>query len=104
MNEILKKVFKKSLVKTIFIALSVFLIMTFIVFPGLTAADTIVNIISSLIGIFVLVFIFYYIDGDKFVEAVIEAGETELDYINPEELKRKKKKVTKVEPKKTTKK
>ena len=91
MKELFEKTFNNKNVKTILIGLTVFLIFTFIVFPGLTVADTILNIISALIGIFTLVFLFYYIDGDKFFNTpTIEPGETELDYIPKEEIVKKK--------------
>jgi hypothetical protein len=91
MKETLKKVFKNKIVEPVMIGLGVFFTFTFIVFPGLTAADTIINIISALVGIFTLVFLFYYINGDKlFNQPTIEPGETELDYIPQDEIVKKK--------------
>ena len=97
MKELFKKVFSKKTATPIFVGFGAFAIMTFIVFPGLTAANTILNIFSGLIGLFTLIFIYYYINMDKFVDEYIniEPGETELDYINPEELKPVKKRNTK---------
>jgi len=97
MKELFKKVFSKKTATPIFVGFGAFAIMTFIVFPGLTAANTILNIFSGLIGLFTLIFIYYYINMDKFVGEYIniEPGETELDYINPEELKPIKKRNTK---------
>ncbi len=94
MNNIFKKIFDRKIVKPIFVGFGAFAIFSFIVFPGLTVANGFLNMLSALIGIFSLVYIFYYIDADKLFENVIniESGETELDYINPEELKPKKKK------------
>jgi hypothetical protein len=94
MNDIFKKIFDRKTVKPIFVGFGAFAIFSFIVFPGLTVANGFLNILSALIGIFSLVYIFYYIDADKLFQNVIniESGETELDYINPEELKPKKKK------------
>jgi hypothetical protein len=88
MNDIFKKIFDRKIVKPIFVGFGGFAIFSFIVFPGLTVANGFLNILSALIGIF------YYIDADKLFENVtkIESGETELDYVNPEELKPKKKK------------
>jgi len=93
MKELFKRVFSKKTATPIFVGFGAFAIMTFIVFPGLTAANTILNIFSGLIGLFTLIFIYYYINMDKFVDEYIniEPGETELDYINPEELQPKKK-------------
>jgi hypothetical protein len=92
MKELIKKVFAKKLVTPIFVVFGFFGIFNFIVFPGLTTADTGSNIISALFAVFTLVFIFYYIDSFKLMEPPkIESGETELDYINPDELTPKKK-------------
>lgn len=93
MNNLLKKIFDRKIVSPVFVGFGGFAIFTFIVFPGLTVANGVLNILSSLIGIFTLVFIFYYIDGDKLYKSIIEieSGETELDYVNPDELKPKKK-------------
>lgn len=65
MKELFKKVFSKKIVMPVAIGLAVFCIFTFVVFPGLTTADTVVNIISTLIGVFTLITLFYYIDADK---------------------------------------
>jgi len=96
MKETLKKVFNKKTSTPIFVGFGTFAILTFIVYPALTAADTILNIIGAIVGVFTLTFLFYYVDGDRFVNAInpvepVEPGETELDYVSPEELKPKKK-------------
>lgn len=93
MKDLFKKVFSKKIANPIFVGFGAFAIVTFIVFPGLTASNTILNILSALVGIFTLTFIFYYLDGDSLFTTPPEVtpGETELDYINPEELKPKKK-------------
>lgn len=93
MNNLLKKIFDRKIVNPIFVGFGGFSIITFIVFPGILSSNGVLNIISALIGIFTLTYIFYYIDGDKIYQSFIdiEPGETELDYINPEELKPKKK-------------
>ena len=97
MKDLLKKVFSRKTSSPIFVGFGTFSIFTFIVFPGLTAANTILNILSGIVGLFTIMFLYYYINMDKFVDKYIniEPGETELDYINPEELKPKKKKIVK---------
>ena len=93
MKELFKKLFSKKTSTPVFVGFGVFAIFTFIVFPGLTVANTFLNIVASLVGIFTLTFIFYYIDGDKFFSTVsneIEPGETELDYLPKEEVVKKK--------------
>jgi hypothetical protein len=93
MKELFKKVFSQKTSSPIFVGFGTFAILTFIVFPGLTVANTILNIISGILGLFTIIFVYYYINMDKFVGKFIniEPGETEFDYINPEELKPKKK-------------
>jgi hypothetical protein len=93
MKELFKKVFSQKTSSPIFVGFGTFATLTFIVFPGLTAANTILNIISGILGLFTIIFVYYYINMDKFVAKFIdiESGETEIDYINPEELKPKKK-------------
>jgi hypothetical protein len=97
MKNLLKKIFSEKTSSPIFVGFGVFAIFTFIVFPGLTVANTVLNILAALIGVFTLTFIFYYLEGDKLYKSItdLEPGETELDYINPEELKPKKKKTIK---------
>lgn len=97
MKDLFKKIFSEKTSSPIFVGFGVFAIFTFIVFPGLTVANTVLNILAALIGVFTLTFIFYYLEGDKLYKSItdLEPGETELDYINPEELKPKKKKTIK---------
>ncbi len=75
MKDLLKKVFSQKTASPIFVGFGAFAIITFIVFPGLTAANTVLNILSGIVGLFTLIFIYYY--------------------INPEELQPKKKKTVK---------
>ena len=95
MKELFKKVFDKKIATPIFVGCGTFAIFTFIVFPGLTQADTILNILAALVGIFTLVFVFYYLKVDEVYESVIEPGETELDYIPKEEVIKKKRTIKK---------
>ncbi len=98
MKELLKKVFSKKISTPVFVGFGVFAIFTFIVFPGLTVDNVFLNIITTLIALFTLVFLFYYINGDKVYDTFvnIEPGETEIDYVNPEELKPKKRTIRKL--------
>ena len=94
MNKILKKVFSEKVIKPLLIGFGVFSLFTFIVFPGLTESNTIINIICAIIGVITLIYLFFVIGGDKFLESIvvneIEPGETELDYIPKEEILKKK--------------
>jgi Na+(H+)/acetate symporter ActP len=101
MNEILKKVFDKSVLAVVGVIFGCGVIFEYVVFPGLTAADSYLNILSALIGIFTVLFIYHFIqwkDLYEFLskkEEVIPPGETELDYIPKEEIVKKKKTVKK---------
>ena len=90
MKELFKKTFNNKITTPIFVGLGTFAIFTFIVFPGLTAPSTIFNIVSGVVGLFTLVFVFFYLkDSDLLSEPIIEPGETELDYIPQPKPKRK---------------
>lgn len=98
MKKALNKVFKKSNVEMILVALGVLLIIQYLIFPGLTASNTLANIGASL-GAFVLgLFLYYYLLPNEEPIKEVEDGETELDYINPEELKPKRKRNNKQFP------
>jgi hypothetical protein len=96
MKETLKKTFDSSVLAVVGIVFGIGLIFQFIVFPGLTESDTILNILSLLVGIFSLLFAFHFIQWKKLFdflsedEKSIEPGETELDYIPKEEVVKKK--------------
>lgn len=107
MKQALTKLFKKTNIEPTLVGLGIFLILTFLIFPGLTASDTLINIISALGAVILGLFVFYYLGGDKFKSnetELCEAGETELDYIPQEELKTKTKTKKTVVPKQTVKK
>lgn len=97
MKETLKKTFNTNVLTVVGIVFGIGLIFQFIVFPGLTEADTILNILALLVGFFSLLFAFHFVQWKKLFDFLSEdeqpilPGETELDYINPEELKPKKK-------------
>ena len=83
------QIFSKKVVVPFFQFVGIIAIFTFIVFPGLTAADTIVNIFSSIIGFFTMLALFYFVTTwFQKDEVVNEIGETELDYIPKPKTKR----------------
>ena len=61
------KIFSKKVVVPFFSVLGVVAIFQWIVFPGLTAADTLVNIFAGIIGFFTLVFVYYSLGIDTIV-------------------------------------
>ena len=84
------QIFSKKVVVPFFQFVGIIAIFTFIVFPGLTASDTIVNIFSSIIGFFTMLALFYFVTNWFQKDEVInEIGETELDYIPKPKVKRK---------------
>jgi Na+(H+)/acetate symporter ActP len=104
MKEALKKTFNVNVMAVVGVVFGIILTFEFIVFPGLTAPDTILNILSVLVGIFSILFAFHFIQWKKLFnflnekdEEPIKPGETELDYI-PEEEIIKKKRVVKKKP------
>jgi len=89
------QIFSKKVVVPFFQFVGIISIFTFIVFPGLTAADTIVNICSAIIGFFSILALFYFVTTwFQKDEVVAEFGETELDYIPKPKAKSVKKKTT----------
>ena len=46
--------------------LVIFLVAEFIIFPALTAADTIANLLGALIGVFTLAYLYYFLGLDKY--------------------------------------
>jgi hypothetical protein len=81
------------------------LLFQFLFFPGLTIASTIINLITILGIIIWLVSVISLFNGrfsNYFISKVvnIEPGETELDYIPEEEIKKTKKPTSKAKVKK----
>jgi hypothetical protein len=98
MKETLKKTFNTDILAVVGVVFGIGIIFQFMVFPGLTSSDTILNILSLLIGIFSLLFAFHFIQWKKLFEflseedELITPGETELDYRPKKEVVKKKKK------------
>lgn len=95
-KETFKKTFDTNVLTVVGVVFGIGLIFQFIVFPGLTASDTILNILSILIGIFSLLFAFHFVEWKKLFdflsedEILVKPGETELDYLPKEEILKKK--------------
>ena len=94
MKELLKKTFDTNVLAVVGVVFGLILTFEFIVFPGLTDADTILNLLSALIGIFSILFAFHFIQWKKLFnflsEEEITPGETEYDYIPKKEVIKKK--------------
>ena len=89
MKKALNKVFKKGNIESILVGLGVILIIEYLIFPGLTAPDTLTNIAASSGAIVLGLFVYYYILPDKPTEE-LTPGETELDYLPKEDVVKKK--------------
>lgn len=61
------KIFSKKVVVPFFSVLGVIAIFDWIVFPGLTMADTITNIFAGVIGFFTIVFVYYSLGIDTII-------------------------------------
>lgn len=89
MKDRLKKIFNSNTLGLVVVIFGAALIFEFIVFPGLTEANTIVNIFVLLVGLFTILLTiylvpFYFINWKKMFELTLDdlkLGETELDYI-----------------------
>jgi amino acid transporter len=86
MKDLLRKLISKNVVTPVFVVFAIFAVLTFIVFPGLTVANTVINIVAAIIGLFTCLFVFYYINMDKLLTSFND---------EPTEEVKPKKKVTK---------
>ncbi len=98
------QIFSKKVVVPFFQFVGIIAIFTFIVFPGLTAADTIVNIFSATIGFFTMLALFYFVttwfQKDELTDAEIKAKlESELGPVIDKMAKEVKKTTKKSNPK-----
>ena len=91
MKELLHKVFDKKIVTPVISGIGIIAIFEYIIYPGLTAANTFINVLSVIITIFVFVFLYHLLKIDKILDSKdVEPGETELDYLPKEEVVKKK--------------
>jgi Na+(H+)/acetate symporter ActP len=96
MKETLKKVFHKSVLAVVGVLFGIGIVFEYIVFPGLTTADSYTNILAALIGIFSVLFVYHFIQWEdlfKFIldkNETIPPGETEYDYIPKDKIVKKK--------------
>jgi uncharacterized membrane protein YqgA involved in biofilm formation len=63
MKELFKKVFSKEIMKPAIMAIISILVLEFIIFPGLTIDNTILNILSGITGVILGIIILTYVDG-----------------------------------------
>ena len=63
MKKIFKKVFSKPILEPIVSIVASFLILEYIIFPGLTINNTLMNVGAGLVGIFLGIIFLTYADG-----------------------------------------
>jgi hypothetical protein len=107
MKKVFSELLKSKLLQTFFVMVGVTGFFQFIIFPGLTAANTLHNIISGILAVFVLLFVIFYVkvtfldtlpdEHPLFEPEPGKEPETELDY-NPEVIVAKPKKKRKPKP------
>jgi hypothetical protein len=96
MKEALKKVFHTSVLGVIGVLVIFVALFEFVVFPGLTVADTYLNVLSTIVGLLAILFVYHFIQWRDLLDyivgkdEVVPPGETELDYLPKEEVVKKK--------------
>jgi phosphate/sulfate permease len=63
MKEVFKKIFTRKVIEPIVTFIVSVLVLQFLVFPGLTIDNTIINILSGIIGILLGMIVLTYSDG-----------------------------------------
>jgi hypothetical protein len=81
MKEILKKTFNLDVLSVVGVVFGIGLIFQFIVFPGLTTSDTILNILALLVGIFSLLFVFHFIQWKKLFNFLSEDEKSKKEVV-----------------------
>ncbi len=107
MKKVFSELLKSKLLQSFFVMIGVTGFFQFIIFPGLTVADTFYNIVSGILAVFVLLFVVFYVkvtfldtlpdEHPLFEPEPDKEPETELDY-NPEIVFAKPKKKRKPKP------
>lgn len=100
MKEILIKAFRGKSFKHFVLGIIVILLLEFAIFPALAIANTFLNLVGGGIVLGILIFIYGPIKKNiqNIVPKELPEGETEFDYINPKDLKPKRKKSPKQVP------
>ena len=85
MKKIFNKVFGRPILEPVFTTIVSILILEYIIFPGLTIENTLLNIGSAIVGIFLTIFILSYVDG-KIREKFEKKQENDWGGLTNEEL------------------
>jgi hypothetical protein len=109
MKKIFTDLLKSTILQSFFVLVGVAVFFQFIIFPGLTVANTLYNIVSGIFAVFILLFVMFYVKA-TFLDAPFKEHplfepepdkdpETELDYYPEIVFAKPKKKRTKPTPK-----
>jgi fatty acid desaturase len=90
-NKIFTDLIKSKTFTSFLVGLFMVVLYHFLIFPGLTVANTIINILSAILGVISLMFLVFYVkhmylknqDFELFTPDPNKTPETELDYIPP---------------------
>jgi uncharacterized membrane protein len=84
MKETFKKVFNRVILEPIIIFIVTMLTLEFLIYPGLSIDNTLLNILSGALGVFLALVLLAYIDGkirDRFEKKPFELSEEQQEKI-----------------------
>lgn len=102
LKKMFNKIFSKKVIVPFFSGIGTVAIFDWIVFPGLTAADTLVNVLAGIIGFFTLLFVYYSLGIDTIISNYVNSdGLVDKNELKEAEQVVKEKSKTKRKPKTT---
>lgn len=83
MKETFKKIFNQAVLEPIIIFVVSMLVLEFLIYPGLSIDNTLLNILAGALGIFLALVVLAYIDGK--IRDVFEKKENKSETEKPKE-------------------
>lgn len=83
MKETFKKVFNRAVLEPIIIFIVSILVLEFLIYPGLSIDNTLLNILAGALGVFLALVVLAYIDGK--IRDVFEKKKTKSETEKPKE-------------------
>jgi len=83
MKETFKKIFNQAVLEPIIIFIVSMLVLEFLIYPGLSIDNTLLNILAGALGIFLALVVLAYIDGK--IRDVFEKKENKSETEKPKE-------------------
>lgn len=77
MKETFKKIFNQAVLEPIIIFIVSMLVLEFLIYPGLSIDNTLLNILAGALGVFLALVVLSYIDGK--IRDVFEKKETKSE-------------------------